>query len=140
MASAWIISDSTLQTMLQDFINGLAQGNNWNIDLYQNNHVPAAGDTAANYTVANFAGYAQGTINNTTWGAAAVTNHIAQTTQATTNQWNATAAAQPQTIFGYFVTDNNGNLKYAEMFANSITMNPSDQLQITPVLRHTTYP
>jgi hypothetical protein len=133
-----MIADSELQAMLQDYVNALS--GTWNIDLFQNNHTPAEGDTSANYTVANFTGYAQGSVVNANWGAVSVTAHVASTTQSSANVFTAGSTATAQTVYGYYITDSGGVLKYAESFASPVTMNPTDQLSVTPVLKHTVYP
>jgi hypothetical protein len=140
MASAWIVDDSVLQAMLQDYVNALSGGANFHIDLYQNNHTPAPGDTVAAYVAATFAGYATQSVNNSNWGSVTVTSHVASSTNGTVDTFTASSVATPQVVYGYFVQDTGGTLKWAEMFANPITVNPGDNVNVTPVLRHTTYP
>lgn len=140
MGAAWIESDAMLQRSLSAIWSDYLSDNNYKINLYQNDHVPSPNDDASDYTAADFAGYEEFDILGARWGAVALNNHVAIITYNEAIQWISDPTAQPQTIYGYFVLDDSGVFQWSEYFADAVTMNPNDQLSITPILRHTSYP
>ena len=102
----------------------------WTLRLFVNNHTPANGDTEADYTEAAGGGYAAIPLDETAW---------------TTTPGSPTASVQPQqtftftgaltanaSIYGYYVTDDNDKLVYAEKLAAPFQpQNLGDNLKVT---------
>lgn len=140
MPSSWIITDDVLQAMLQAYMTEVGGGADWLIDLYKNNHMPVVGDTEADYTASDFDGYVQGTIVVDDFGSVTVTDHVAKSVNVNTNNFAASPIAVSQIVYGYFITDDDGDLVLAEMFPTYLTINPNDEVNITPEVRHTNLP
>lgn len=101
-------------SLLQGIIDFLLEGGT--LHLFKTNHTPVAGDTLATYTAieAAFGGYAAKTL--TGWTAAATNGSGQAETQNSIQTWITTGAGLPETIYGVFVEDVNGDLAYAELF------------------------
>lgn len=117
-----------------DFLNAiLATGDDlFSLDLYQNNHVPAVNDTNASYTVADFSGYAQVTLNGF-WGSP----YINGNGQAEIDNVDATfthnGGGTSNTIYGIYVSNASGDVQYAERFPAPIVMaSLGDTIDYTP--------
>jgi len=78
--------------------------------LYVNDKVPADADVTGSYTEASFPGYAPQTLSGFTPPA---TVSGAGQTQANAVTWTVNGPTGQQ-VYGYFVTDNVGNLLWAE--------------------------
>ncbi len=83
------------------------------IGLYQNNHVPAAGDTIDDYTPCNFNGYARQA--TTAWSAPFLNAAGKAETNDVVHTWTALDASVANQVFGYFVEDLEHNLIFAEL-------------------------
>lgn len=108
---------------------------NITVHLYKNNHTPAKGDVAADYTEADFSGYAateSGSFTGDTWDG---TNHI-WTAQSPAVTFTVGAGGTPNTVYGvYYTADSDGKLVAAELFAAPVTMNTVGfSITWTPVL------
>lgn len=88
--------------------------------LFQNNHVPAVGDTNANYTEATFSGYAAVALG--TWNAAYLNGSNKGETDADVASFAHNGGGVSNTIYGAYVTDNVGNVIYAEAFSAPVVM------------------
>lgn len=82
------------------------------LHLFQNNIVPSRTTVLADLVEATFDGYAAVAINS--WAVSVVSSHIA--TSLPTNQiFTKTSGATPNTIYGYYVTNNaNSQLLWCE--------------------------
>lgn len=80
--------------------------------LYQNNHTPDPNDTVASYTEANFTGYAA--INVNSWGNAYLNGDGIAQIDEINRTFNQTGVGATCLVFGYYITDNNNNLVWAE--------------------------
>jgi hypothetical protein len=101
--------------------------------LYQNNKVPADADTEANYTEADFVGYAEIALDADDW---TVTPGNPTEAEQSDQTFTSTAAAQDQDIYGYYVVGaSSGRLKWAERFADGPydIQNIGDAITVTPV-------
>lgn len=84
--------------------------------LYVNNHVPANGDTIADYTEATFPGYAA--IPFGSWPAASLNPSNKASTELALQVFTAGVVITPEDVYGIFVThDGTGDLVYAELDA-----------------------
>lgn len=101
--------------------------------LYSNNVVPAEGDTLATYTEVSGGGYAQKTLIAANWivvgGNPSVGTYAAQDFAFT-----GTTGA-PGTIYGYYVADIAGILRWAERFPEAVlpfTPGNGSLIRVTP--------
>lgn len=99
---------TTLANQLRTYFNA-----NTYLKLFQNNHTPVRGDTAASYTEATFGGYAQITLNS--WGAASLTADFHALLTEIVRTFVCTGAPFTNTIYGYYIVDGGGNLLWAEL-------------------------
>lgn len=101
------------------------------LKLFQNDYTPVKGDTAANYTVATFSGYADITLTGASWNAAAAAAIANSIERVFTHNGGAT----PNTIYGYFVVQvTSGTVLYAERDSGgAFTLtNNGDNVKLTP--------
>jgi hypothetical protein len=105
-----VIPTASKTKQLQELLNRALT-----LRLYSNNRVPAAGDTAASYTEVIGGGYAAFSLVYATW---AIASGVATYPSHDFNFTTATSA--PGTIYGYYVTDVDGALRWAERFEESV--------------------
>jgi hypothetical protein len=99
--------------------------------LFQNNHTPGVADVNANYTEATFTGYASVALG--TWNPAFLNGSNQGEIDANPVTFTRTAGATSNTIYGAYVTDNAGDVVYAEKFSAPITMaSTGDTFTYTP--------
>lgn len=91
----------------------LASNAPWKMHLYTNNFTPIPTMTIGSFTEAMFSGYAA---QNLSYGACSVAADKA-TQIATALVFTATGVTPGQNVYGYFITDNVGNLVSAELLA-----------------------
>jgi hypothetical protein len=82
--------------------------------LFKNDHVPAVGDTNANYTEANYSGYASQALS--TWNAAFLNADNKGEIDAAEKTFTHNGGGTANTIYGAYVTNNAGDVIYAERF------------------------
>jgi hypothetical protein len=75
--------------------------------LYRNDYIPVVGSVLANFSEANFPGYAAFTTNGNKWGAPVLQAGRA-TTQFPPVTWTMNAATGGNQIYGYYVTGGGG--------------------------------
>jgi hypothetical protein len=100
-------------------------GANATLHLYQNNHTPLHGDTAAAYTEATFSGYAG--IPLTSWGTPYLSADFHAWIDEVLRTWTCTASSPANTIYGYYVLGAGGRLLWAELAATSVAINAAGQ-------------
>jgi len=87
------------------------------LHLYVNNHVPANGDTVADYTEATFPGYAP--IPFGSWPFATLNASNKASTELAMQIFTAGVVITPEDVYGIYVThDGSGDLVYAELDAS----------------------
>jgi hypothetical protein len=111
-------------TLLQFLVTPL-QG--YVLALYVNNRTPVITDTLANYTEASFPGYAR--INLTGWNTAFLNGASKAETDELVRVFTQSSVPTPQqTVYGYLVIDNVGNLAWAELNpSGGVLMNGAGQ-------------
>jgi hypothetical protein len=116
-----------------DAATGKTPATAWTLRLFSNDYTPVAASTEANLTEVAGGGYAAIALTASNWvttpGSPTSTTYPQQTFTFT----GATNA--PGTIYGYYITDNNGKLIFAERFAAFFTpANNGDTVKVTLVL------
>lgn len=109
-------------------------GNNLTLRLFVNNVTPADTDTAATYTEATGGGYVTKTLTNGSWTVTPANDHsdAVYAQQTFTFTFTGALTTNPN-VYGYYVTDADGVLQWAEKLAAAFTpANNGDQLNITP--------
>jgi hypothetical protein len=105
----------------------LSTNENYTLNLYQNNHTPAAGDTSSNYTAASFTGYSAATLTRAGWANPSTVSGSALTSYAT-QSWTAGSS---QTVYGYYVLGaTSGDVLWAEAFSTARALNSADVLNL----------
>lgn len=110
MADPILIPDEGLVAKLTSLVTnvlGVAQ-----VRLFQNNHTPAAGDTAAAYTECNFPGYVRQALPSLS--PVTVSGGVASTSTATLS-WNHAGGAPSNTVYGWYMVDGGGKLIAASL-------------------------
>jgi len=117
---ALVVADIGAATMLKAFFNNVwpAGGKNLTLRLYTNDYTPVEGSTAGNFTEAAGGGYAAKTLTNGSWTQSQV-GGIEQVAYAE-QTFNFTGPLSGSaTVYGYFVTDADGVIVFAERGAAS---------------------
>lgn len=82
--------------------------------LYSNNITPASGNTAATYTQVSGGGYAAKSLSFASWSVTSGDPTVALYTAQNFSFTGPTSA--PGTIYGYYIVDSGGVLRWAERF------------------------
>lgn len=102
------------------------------LKLYSNNRTPAAGDTAGSYTEVSGGGYADVDLLYASWSISA--GGIASYAPQDFTFTGATTA--PAVIYGYYIVDADGVLRWAERFPGTVvpfTPVNGSLIRITPI-------
>lgn len=103
------------------------------LKLFKNDHVPAVDDVNANYTEANFSGYAAEALG--TWNAAFLNGDDKGEIDADPIAFVHNGGGTSNTIYGAYVVDDNGDVIYAERFeAPRVMSSNGDTITYTPRL------
>ncbi len=90
--------------------------NTYTARLYKNDRVPTDTDTVANYTEADFTGYASIATNN--WGNAFLNGDNIAEIDEVNKTFTQTGVIVTCLVYGYYITDGGGNLCWAERNPN----------------------
>lgn len=113
--------------------NGGSANENLLLKLYKTGAAPSQSSVAADFTVADFTGYANATLTSASWSAAATVSNKATSTYAPVT-W--TCGATGNTVLGYYCTGaTSGTLYFAEAFASSRVLANGDTLTVSPQLQ-----
>jgi hypothetical protein len=99
------------------------------LKLYSNNYTPAQGTILTDFTEASFTGYTGVTFARSAW-ATATANPVTFKGEASANQISWTAGSG-ETLYGYYVESDTGDLLWAELFNTSKAIQSGDILNIT---------
>jgi hypothetical protein len=88
--------------------------NGGKIHLYTNNMQPGENSELTDFTEADFVGYPSGGLTVATWPAAYWLPDDDLVHVTSVHQFQPTDGTMPQIIYGYFITDVDGLLLYAE--------------------------
>src|SRR5438132_1401876 len=111
----FILTDSGERAFLTAIVGTYT---NMQLHLFKNNYTPVEGSTVANFTEADFGGYAAVSLSN----AVQTVDHVA---------WDAitwTRTGTPtNTIYGAYVTDNGGTVLYWTKTITPVTLSANGQ-------------
>ena len=93
------------------------------IRLFKNNYTPVNSSTYADFTEADFSGYAG--YASLSWGAAFINGSTQGEIDATQVTWTHNGGGTANTVYGIYITDGSNNLMYAERFSAPISMSTS---------------
>jgi hypothetical protein len=101
------------------------------LHLYQNNHTPSPTDVNGSYTEATFSGY--GAVLLGTWTAAFVNGSGQGEIDAAMATFTHNGGGTANTIYGAYVTDQAGDVVYAELFpAPQVMSSLGNSISYTP--------
>lgn len=127
-----LVPDVGEVNLLSRMVNKIATGD-VKLRLFKNNYTPVEAATAASFTQANAAGYAEQTLTGATWTVA--TNAGVTEASYPERTFNFTAA---DTIYGYYVVDSAGTtVLWAERFDGAPFNIPAGggSVKVTPRIR-----
>ena len=128
-----VIPDTGKTYLLNNAVNPLASdGENWVVELYQNDYTPVDGSVKASFTAATFTGYAAVDLVAADWGAASITSAIAYATYPTPPDYLCTGGAT-QTVYGWFMYGSTTNtLIAAQRFDTPRVMSSGAEEKLDP--------
>lgn len=96
----------------------------WTVRLFVNLHFPLATDVAGNYTECSIPGYSAQILQPGEWDGGIVAPGVVYFTYPQLT-WTFDAYAGGQSIFGYYVMDDAGDLIYSELFPSPFPVPPA---------------
>jgi hypothetical protein len=116
-----VVPQAGAQVLLEKGLDGLTAA--VAVHLYQNDFAPAPGTVLADFTEADYSGYAAQTVTPATWPV--FFQGISQVVAVGPGLvFTPTASTIANVIYGYYVTDSGGTrLLWAERFAEQKVMN-----------------
>ena len=128
---ALLVPDAAEEVVLQNFLNKVAPQDQ-KLKLYKNDYTPVEGSTEANFTEADFTGYAEKALSGANWtitpGAPTEAVYAQQT-------FTSSAGSQNQNVYGYFIVQGtSGKIMVAERFTDGPynIVNNGDAIKVTP--------
>lgn len=131
---ALVLADVGAEVFLKARFNDVwpAGGKDLTLRLYTNDKTPADGDTAASYTEATGGGYAAKTLTAGDWTISRVGGIDQAAYAQQTFEFTGALTTNPD-VRGYYVTDADGVLQWAEKFDAAFTPEESGPpLKVTP--------
>ena len=105
----------------------------YTLHLFKNSYVPQDGSTLSNFTEADFDGYADKALAQSSW--ASVSLNTNDKAESSYSQQSWTCGATGNTIYGYYITGNtSGEILWAEKFGSSKALTNGDILNLIPVI------
>jgi hypothetical protein len=121
--------------LLDYMLKAVNTSENFVLHLYNNNATPAGTSVIGDFIEATFTNYAAYTLTRGSWASAITSNFGGGTVKAystyATQTWSCGASGD--TIYGYYVTTDGGNLLWAESFSSPRVLFNTDTLLLTPV-------
>lgn len=128
-------TDNALTQMLEDWRAARNSESQWTCRLFKNDYHPVAGIAIGDLTQADFTGYSAVTMTGV-WNAVSVAANVASTTRSVPVDFTVDPSfATSQIIYGYYLTDSGGALRFAVRFQSPRTLFAFDKLTVTPVAR-----
>lgn len=128
---ALVLTDVGADEILMTYFNNTrpAAGNNLTLRLFVNNVTPA--QSGVSYTEATGGGYAAITLTNGSWTIASA-NDPSDATYAQQTFTFTGPLTTNTTVYGYYVTDADDTVIYAETFSSYTPATNGDNIKITP--------
>lgn len=128
---ALIVPDEGEIELLKKLLILTTDTETYSVKLYQNNYTPSSSTTGADFTEADFDGYAPVTLNRGDWATPTIDLASEATSSAPMQSW--TCGTFGNTIFGYYVLGStSGKVLWSERLSASRVLNNNDVLNITP--------
>ena len=141
MPAGWDIVDSVLQAQLGDWLAARAGDADYQMCLYSNGYTPIPGSDITDYTECTFPGYVRQPFTMATFPFPTMTSHVAISQYPSALTFAAASSGfSTEDVQGYFVLDSLGVYQWGESFATVRKMHPSEDIDVTPILRHATIP
>lgn len=121
---SFIVPDAAEADLLTAWV-GQTASTQWTLRLFKNNYVPVHGSTEANFTEATGGGYAAKVLTPATW---IITPGSPSQAVYPTQSFVFTGAAP--TIYGFYVTRQDGHIVIAEPMTPYTPANPGDHVDI----------
>lgn len=122
-----------MDTTWVEILDTIAPAEFLTLKLFKNDHVPAFTDTLADYTEANFSGYSFGAA--LAWGAAFINGSNAGEIDAAMITETHNGGPTSNLIYGIYVVDGLGGLRYAERFVAPVSMAAlGNQVKYVPIV------
>lgn len=102
--------------------------------LFKNDYTPVAASVAGDFTEADFGGYAEKPLAANDWSAPATNAEGKAESEQPEQSWTNTSAV-PQTVYGVYVVDGDGNVRWAERFASPQSIEQNSEIHFTPKFR-----
>jgi len=141
MAIHWDISDIGLGLLMNWWLAQLNAGTNLYMHLFQNDVTPQPGITDADFVEADFPGYGAASISDPTWTQGPIVGHVATATYGSFLSFIAASSGfTSQTIYGYWINDEDGDYVWSESFGTPQLITPGAELKVQPELKNATFP
>ena len=133
MSDAWSITDDELHDALQAWVDLRNDSTIWHVHTFQNDYTPVPGDDISAYTESTYIGYSAQNLVMDSWSITGTTADVVTADSGYDVTFTASSSGfSSQPVYGYYVTDNLGNYKWGERFADTRTVRPLDQLVVHP--------
>lgn len=132
MAEEWALSDDGLSALLTGWRIWLSTQPTYQIALFQNDYHPVPGVALGDLVEADFEGYGRAAMDNTDWVVGAVTGNVARAVNGTVAHFEVeNTFVGSQLIYGFFVTNDDGDLRWVVRFATPRELFAFDKLDVT---------
>jgi len=138
MAAAWMLTQRQLEFFLADWQAGHS-GQTFHVHLFKNDYTPVDATVIGDLVEADFTGYARQDFDPVDFAAPTWTPHVAQILLSVFLTFTASGAlSTPQTTYGYYVQDEDGELVWVERWDVPFVFSASSVLNMKPALRQKT--
>lgn len=137
-SAGWDVADKVLQRMLQAWVGDIADDGEYLVCLYQNEYKPDNDTTIDDFEEATFGGYSPFMFDPGSFGAVSVVDHVAITTASPDATFSVDESSESQTIYGYFLLDDDLDYIWGESFKEPKTVNANDKFGLTIRMKHRT--
>lgn len=105
--------------------------------LFKNDYTPANDSETADFTEADFGGYAEKPLARTGWNAPSTVSNQGFIEFGTLQTWTCTSGSN--TVYGYYIVTENSNITvWAQRFGTPRTVDSGVELNIIPSLKDDT--
>lgn len=122
-----LVVPSASEDRLLGWMLNTANSSNQTLKLFKTNVTVSASTVVGDLTEADFSGYSAKTLTRGSW----TVTQVSSKASASYSDQTFTASSGSQTLYGYYIVDNSGNLLWAENFTSSKTIDSSNPLVIS---------